>query len=429
MDQSKRKKFNERMGRRAHLFNGGAVHRKHYSAGAAVSGGLGGAGTGAMIGTAITPGIGTAIGAVAGGVIGVIGGLMSGGNSDMPNIVNPVTGEQITDAYGRVVASQAQLANFSASLQGVDGVKNQQAVMAQLQGVANGTGPNPAQAMLNQTTGQNVANQAALMAGQRGAASNVGLIAREAAQQGAGIQQNAAGQAATLQANQSLNALNSEGAIAGQQVGETQEALNSASTAASNNQGQLLGAENAYNSAITAGQGNVNTNNVTGQGQILSAIAPLAAGAFNGAGTSTVNSSLPSTNTGPSLGANTTFAPSTIKYSSGGPVYKNPPMTGEHASHVANFLSQGGKVPAMVSPKEVYLSPEKVKRVLEGADPLKIGDRFQGKAKVKGDSRKNDTIPTTLEEGGVVIPRSHAMDSEKAELFTRRAVHMKRGKK
>lgn len=100
----------------------------------------------------------------------------------------------------------------------IGGLRNvyaqQQGTADQLQNIANGQGPNPAQAMLNQATGQNVANQAALMAGQRGASANAGLIARQAAMQGAGIQQNAAGQGATMQANQSLGAL---GQLGGQQ--------------------------------------------------------------------------------------------------------------------------------------------------------------------------------------------------------------------
>ena len=54
-----------------------------------------------------------------------------------------------------------------------------------------------------------------------------------------------------------------------------------------------------------------------------------------------------------------------------------------------------------------------------------------GKAKVKGDSLKNDIVPADLEDGGVVLPR-HIMnkkDPEKAELFLRRAVHMKSPKR
>lgn len=85
--------------------------------------------------------------------------------------------------------------------------QQQQGTLSQYQNIANGTGPNPAQAALNRSTGQNVANQASLMAGQRGAGANVGLIARQAAQQGAAIQQDAVGQSAALQAQQQLNAL------------------------------------------------------------------------------------------------------------------------------------------------------------------------------------------------------------------------------
>lgn len=119
----------------------------------------------------------------------------------------------------QALASQQQLAQ---ALAGQNGVANQssvfnqqQALASQLQGVANGTGPNPAQAQLAQATGANVANQAALAAGQRGASQNVGLIARQAANQGAAIQQQAAGQAATLGAQQQIAGMQ---ALQGQQA-------------------------------------------------------------------------------------------------------------------------------------------------------------------------------------------------------------------
>jgi hypothetical protein len=128
-------------------------------------------------------------------------------------------------AVGNAIAGQQGLASglggaggIGAQTSAIQNLQNvlaqQQGLQGQLQGVVAGTGPNPAQAMLNQATGQNVANQAALMAGQRGAGSNVGLIARQAAQQGAATQQQAVGQGAALQAQQSLGAL---GQIGGQQ--------------------------------------------------------------------------------------------------------------------------------------------------------------------------------------------------------------------
>jgi hypothetical protein len=106
-------------------------------------------------------------------------------------------------------------------------------------------------------------------------------------------------------------------------------------------------------------------------------------------------------------------------------------MNGPHG-HVASFISsygKGGPVRAMVSPGERSLSPDDVKKVIEqGANPLKLGKVFDGKAKVKGDSLKNDNIPTTLAEGGVILPRhiTNKKDPEKAALFVHRAIHQKK---
>lgn len=92
----------------------------------------------------------------------------------------------------------------------------------------------------------------------------------------------------------------------------------------------------------------------------------------------------------------------------------------------------GQSVPAIVSPKEVYLNPKQVKEVVErGADPMKIGYKFPGKDKVHKDSLKNDMIKTKLEEGGVVLPihiTTHKDASHKGRKFVERAVakHMKR---
>jgi hypothetical protein len=126
--------------------------------------------------------------------------------------------------------------------------------------------------MLAQQTGQNVANQAALMAGQRGSGANAGLLARQAAQQGANTQQQSAGQAATMQSQQQLNAINAlQGqqnsmanlatTQAGQQIGATNTAANLAQqqqgmvqqyglgqeNLALQNQGQIIAAAQAFN--------------------------------------------------------------------------------------------------------------------------------------------------------------------------------------
>lgn len=76
--------------------------------------------------------------------------------------------------------------------------------------------------------------------------------------------------------------------------------------------------------------------------------------------------------------------------------------------------SGGKKVPAMVSDKERYISPHEMKSVVDGRkSPMHAGKEIHGaKAEVSGDSLKNDKIPATLEEGGLVLPRSVTMSKD-----------------
>jgi hypothetical protein len=81
------------------------------------------------------------------------------------------------------------------------------------------------------------------------------------------------------------------------------------------------------------------------------------------------------------------------------------PAVGEAAVMVA---AKGGKVPALVSPGEIYLKPKDVKEVAKGKKSPLDGEKIPGKAKVKGakNSYANDTVPKTLDEGGIILPRS-----------------------
>ena len=273
----------------------------------------------------------------------------------LANTTSPVTQDQINTSQGGVTNSLAsqqalinalgQQNNFAnqsnvygglnnytqlATAAGASGIDKQQAAAAalgdvygqqqgtakQLQGIADGTGPNPAMAALNQRTGENVANQAALMAGQRGAGANVGLMARQAAQQGGNLQQQAVGQGATMQAQQSLNALGQMGTQQSQmaatqsalgnlgttQVGAGQTALGAqaaqANTQAANqigannqavqgniqNVGQQLGAAGNFNQAATANQASVNTANSAIHQQGLKNKGDILGGVLNGVG-------------------------------------------------------------------------------------------------------------------------------------------------
>lgn len=221
------------------------------------------------------------------------------------------------NAMGQQGGLNTQLGNaggIQAQMGGIQGLQNvlaaQQGTAGQLQGIANGTGPNPAQAALNQATGQNIANQAALMAGQRGAGSNVGLMARQAAQQGAGIQQQAVGQGATMQAQQEMNAL---GQLTAQQqaMGATNQGiagigagLTGAQQAGINNlYGQGQGAVNALQTGIGQqfGQGATTTGQLMAQQGANTANAQNEVGNLIGATGTNMQGNL--TNSGQLIGA------------------------------------------------------------------------------------------------------------------------------
>lgn len=92
--------------------------------------------------------------------------------------------------------------------------------------------------------------------------------------------------------------------------------------------------------------------------------------------------------------------------------------TPDDVGSVAGFFRGGKakkKVPAMVSPGEVYLKPGQAKAVAKGkADPIKAGEKIPGKPKVPGNSYANDVVPKKLDAGGVVIPNSVMQSSDPA---------------
>lgn len=268
--------------------------------------------------------------------------------------------------------------------------------------------------MLNQATGANIANQAALMAGQRGAGANVGLIGRQAAQQGANIQQQAAGQGATMQANQSLGALNQLGGIAGQQAGQLAAATGANTGAQQNEQAQLLNSIAGVNSANVQNQASINQANAALQAGQNSMVGNVISGVAGGIGAA-------------------------LQKAEGGMIHKYAAGGNVQSNHIVDYfneatpMAQGGKVPALLSPGEKYLPPQAVEAVKQGANPMEAGKTIPGKPKVSGakNSYANDTVKAELDEGGIVIPRSVTQSSKpdaKAEAFVR-AVLAKQGNK
>lgn len=319
----------------------------------------------------------------------------SGYQPQKPQIDRPATVAQANEQYGNVQTGLGNQAAFLQAVQGQNGLANQASVFQQqqqlanqLQGQANGTGPNPAQAQLAQNTSNNTANQAALMAGQRGAGQNAGMIARQAANTGAQNQQNAVGQAATLQAQQQLAAQqqlmgqqqNMQG-VAGNQVGTQANATNAYSGAAQNALNSVYGQINAQNNA-SIGAADVNNkaeatqhsmDNQMGQG-FLQQMSPLMGPMgqmFGGSGGGAASGGTAMAGgAGDAMGGMSSMAPMLMMAASGGMAPQS--MAGKH---------------------------------LRGAKNMKSGGPVDGQATVKGDSYANDTVPAMLSPGEIVIPR------------------------
>ncbi len=371
--------------------------------------------------------------------------------------------------------------NLAAQLAGQNGMQNQQDVYGQQQQLANalqmqaqGQGPNPAQQMLANQTGQNIAAQNALMAGQRGSSVNPGLIGRQAAMQGANIQQQAVGQGALMQANQQLAAqqqlMGQQQAmqgVAGQQIGNQMGAQNAYTQNVLGNQQQGLNAAGGFNTAVLGNQSNsnntnaamaqTNANNTAGaiggmfkglQGAAMPSAPSMAQGGMVGGkqmdphlqaiasiyhgqnyddggyvnlGTPNAigNGSQLLGNPDPKKGGNKPDddPAAAVSGSSTGSSADGVMSGASKLGSVALMFDNGGmakgkQVQAMVSPGEVYVPPKEVPKVASGKESIaEAGKKIPGKANVKGDSLKNDTVPAKLEEGGIVIPRS-VLESE-----------------
>lgn len=383
------------------------------------------------------------------GSIGGLLGLQGGAGGTGFNVTPGTDAGQLQSSYnGAQNSIQSQQALLQA-LQQQNGLGNQNQVYNQLQGVANGTGPNPAQAMLNNATGQNVANQAALMAGQRGAGSNVGLIARQAGQQGAATQQNAVGQGAALQAQQSLGALGQAGALAnqqaGQQIGQTNQNANSAMT-----EQQLLQNANSQNNAV---QGSLANTTMQGQQGLIGGLlgglgtalgTPAKAqggmiGYADGGVTPGPQSSLGQFMSGMGTamgnGSGSEALGSGMSSLMGGVVNQ---ARGAPATPMADALmgSQfAGTSPGFgVMPAAAAPSPSLgVGSLMSGGgnvgNKLKEGGGVPGKAKVEGNSYANDNVKALLSPGEGVIDRETMADPGQAGQMARLLMSIVNAKK
>lgn len=343
--------------------------------------------------------VGGAASAAGGAIVNGVAGALGGGSKGTPQaaqIDKSINTQQVQDANQDAYGAQSQQQQLANQLSAQGGIQNQSSVFNQLQNVANGQGPNPAQAMLANATGQNAANQAALMAGQRGASSNTGLIARQAAQQGGALQQNAAGQAAALQANQSLGALNQLSGIAGQQVSQQTGAIGNLNQFAQSRAGQLQQGLQGQNALATGQQGNINSINAQNQQQQNQQNQQNMQGIASGLGSAI------SSGVGSAMGAT--------------PAAGRPRTAADVGPSRSNgMFAQGGMIDSIG--KENYKGRSKIGAHLMakgGKINMESGGHVPGKPEVSGarDSYANDKVKALLSPGEIVLPRSVTMSSD-----------------
>jgi hypothetical protein len=365
---------------------------------------------------------------------------ITGGNPNFtperPNLVTTATLPQVETAYAQTQQGIEQQQQFLNALQAQNGAQNQTNVFNQMQGIADGTGPNPAMAMLNNQTGANIAAQSAMMAGQRGSSANPALMARQIANQGANTQQQAVGQGAALQAQQSLGALNQMGGIAGQQVAQQGQAVGALNQATQNQHQNLMGSVAAENAAKAGVAANINTAQAGLAGIGQQAAGNLVGNIMGGAGAAATmmgKGGVASSAGGVGMtNASGGRGQSMVNMANGGPIAVVPTAPaiptgvprpgprsklGQHYHAMATGGSSSDKVPALLSPGEKYLPPQAVAQVARGANPMAVGRTIPGTPKVGGavNSYANDIVPATLDEGGIVLPRSVTKAKDPAE--------------
>lgn len=323
--------------------------------------------------------------------------------ADPSKLLNPISANNIDPALTGANQAIQQQQSFANALQNQGGLANQANVFAQQQALARtlgqqaqGIGPNVAQNQLNQATGQNVANQAALMNSQRGAGANVGMMARQAGLQGGAIQQQAAGQAATLGAQQQIAAQqalmqqqNAMQGVAGQQIGQQSNAIQNMGQLTQGQQGMMLNANQMQNQNQLGMQG-INAGIASQNAQ---ANAAMVGGALGAAGTAMGIGATPQSKA---------FGGEVHNYAEGG---QSPMQYSGGSSEDRQARGQQAQAGFMKAVNDNPVS--KAIAWLSKSD----GGLISGKANVKGDSLKNDTVPAMLSPGEVVIPR-HVMESD-----------------
>lgn len=351
----------------------------------------------------------------------------------------------------------------------LNNVFGQQSDLAkQLLAQTQGAGPNIADLQLKQATNQNNQQAAGAIASQKG--MNPALAARIIANQQAMNNQNAAGQSGVLRAQQQLAAQQGLANVYGEQAGEAQNNFNTitqANAAANqanagiaqsnaNQAGQLAGGLLGGAASILAASsgGEIKTPQKHLQDLLISIGNKVRPKHFYDGGSTQINTADPLdsivseanldeaanptySSTGPgsfskfangfSAGYKNSAAASSPLSSAPSPIFGNVPTNSPMPQNMFSNINipltalsraKGGSIPVMLSPGELRIHKKDVASVLEGRKKAsEVGDRVPGKAKVKGDSLKNDTFATYANSGDVIVKRTKAQNDKDAREF------------
>lgn len=386
-----------------------------------------------------------------GGLLGTAGGTSGTGYSGpsggaMPDYLVPVLNSESQEAQMATMAQLGQQGALLQALQGQGGLQAQTNAYNQFNNLAQGIGPNPAQAQFQQNANQLAKQQSGMIGAQKGI--NPGLAARLIANQGASAGQNIAGQAATLQAEQQLQGMGGAANMANTMAGQQLAQANAYTGQRQNQQQMLLGALTGNIGQGVNQQSNINNVNAGLASNVMGQQGKMFGGLMQGAGQAAMMLSgggmVPGYAGGGSvMGApqdpnqpQSDFAKSMSQTASaiGGNFFDDPTKQFQQNNQLQNGASsfmQGLGHLIGGSPQQPQIMAGGAGDMAPMAAPMPVmnaacGGAIQGetyankmqavpgKASVKGDSLKNDTVPAKLSPGEVIIPRSVMQSSDPA---------------
>lgn len=346
------------------------------------------------------------------GGVGMVGSALTGMNngSALNGLGIGGMGNSFSAAGATGLLNPAQL-GLAQNIQNTQGQLNNTA--NQLQGIASGAGPNPAQIQLQQGTNRAIQQNTGMLASQKGISP--ALAQRLAAQNAAQMSQMAAGQGAALGAQQQMNAING---LSSQALGN-QNILQNALASWNNNQVGMQSNLNNTNAQVTSA-------NSAQRGQMMG-------GLMQGAGAGLVAlaaqggeaCSLPRMADGGVATADWGFrsSPGDSGPSSFAGQYLNNSLqqgAGSLSTGLVNYASSmggdgsdsggAGAGPTGNDTPGSGVGSYTNQAATDKAIPFRRGGPVvPGKAAVKGDSLKNDTVPAMLSPKEIVLPRSVTM--------------------